>query len=72
MSINVTVNCRIVGDGEFQFSYPLAPVSTGFENETMPDEDREAVRLRNARREDRVLPLGSSTLAAGLSVRLVP
>ncbi len=70
MSINVTVNCRIVGDGEFYFSYPLAPASAGNDSETTADDPPKAARIKAAPREDRVLPLGSSTLVPGLSVRL--
>ena len=70
MSVKVTISFRIVSDGEFYFSYPLAPASIGNEREIAADALMKATHRKGTPREDRVLPLGSSTLVPGLSVRL--
>ncbi len=75
MSVNVYINCKIVGDGEFQITYPFYPTTAAYSppvaDRPVEDEHQDA-RSRDVetRREDRVLPIGSSTLVPGLSLPL--
>ena len=64
MSVQVQLNVRIVSDGEFQSTFPLSA--------HVVQSDREPPRPygQRAKREDRVLPDGSSTIVPGLSVSL--
>jgi hypothetical protein len=64
MSTNFVLNARIVANNEYVFQYSLAPTVT------LPDEAA-GNRLAPAR-IDRVLPLGSSAIAAGMSVFFTP
>ena len=61
MSLTVTVSVNLVPEGEYRVSIPLAPSP----NAALPGEAREEMR-----REDKVLPLGSSTLSPGLYLPL--
>ena len=60
MQATVTVNWKIVEEGRFEYSYPLTSEALP---ERRPSEE-------DAPREDRVLPMGSSTLAPGMTLRL--
>jgi len=62
MSLTVTISVNLVPDGEYRVSIPLAPSP----NTALPGvQGREEMR-----REDKVLPLGSSTLSPGLRLPL--
>jgi len=65
MSLTVTVSVNLVPEGEYRISVPLAP-SPG---PAVPDGSQGHEDLR---REDKVLPLGSSTLSPGLRLPLAP
>ncbi len=67
MSETISVNWNIVNEGHFEFSYPLAAAAPPTAS---PPESTLEKRLVEPTRKDRVLPLGSSTLAPGLSVLL--
>jgi len=58
MAFTVTISVSLVPEGEYRFSVPLAP----------PSGPRQPVS--SIPKEDKVLPLGSSTLSPGLSVPL--
>jgi len=60
MSFTLTVNIEVVPEGEYRFSLPLAPSLP-----VMVDRVEPAI---GGQREDKVLPLGSSTLSPGLVV----
>ena len=60
MSITVMVSVNLIREGEYRVSFPLAPsTSPG----AQPSEESHA--------QDKVLPLGSSTLSPGLRLPLV-
>ena len=62
MSLTVTINIQLVPVGEYRMSIPLAEAPVGRPSGVQREED--------ARRVDRVLPLGSSTLSPGLRLPL--
>lgn len=63
MSLTVMVSVNFVREGEYRVSIPLAPSpNPAPAGGTQGSEER--------RREDKVLPLGSSTLSPGLRLPL--
>ena len=63
MSVTMTVTVNLVSEGQFRVSIPLAPSSS-------PVLPGSAEGRQGPRREDKVLPLGSSTLSPGLRLPL--
>lgn len=61
MSLTVTVSVSLVPEGEYRLSIPLAPSSSPASSAAGSMQDPGVPR-----REDKVLPLGSSTLSPGL------
>jgi len=63
MSVTMTVTVTLVPEGEYRVSIPLAPSSSA----SLPGS---AEGWQAPRKEDKVLPLGSSTLSPGLRLPL--
>jgi len=63
MPLTVTVSVSVVPEGEYHVSIPLAP------SPSAPAAGG-SQRAEQVRREDKVLPLGSSTLSPGLCLPL--
>ena len=61
MSVTIAVSVNLVSEGEYRVSIPLAPSSSA------PGKHE---RGEGIQREDKVLPLGSSTLSPGLRLPL--
>jgi hypothetical protein len=61
MTLSVTVSVSLVSQGEYRLSIPLAPSPSPAALSAGSVEGRDVPR-----REDKVLPLGSSTLSPGL------
>lgn len=64
MSLTLTVTVNLVPEGEYRLSIPLAPSSSP----ALPPGGTEGREV--TQREDKVLPLGSSTLSPGLRLPL--
>ena len=64
MPVTVTVTVNLLREGEYRVSIPLAPSLSS----DAPAHGKEATQP--PRRDDKVLPLGSSTLSPGLRLPL--
>lgn len=61
MSVTMTVTVNLVSESEYRVSLPLAPLGPPLGGPELRQQPK---------REDRVLPLGSSTLSPGLRLPL--